>query len=444
MSMPIFGQIKKQLGQLVKPVEELIATYDEASKSTKLSKPDSQTILSESLLRRPAPTLENTPQPTVTNFRAPLAASDAVRALESLHATAYTNGMETIYSLENVDITTVRRIGESRPAISSPMSRDPTPIATVQSKELFDPDLDLGESFRGWFEPFILSEPIQVLGLSTQAEKSLIEANKCVIKDVLGITARDLVFFKGMGQGHIDEVQQRLQEYVKGRDLEKSRTIDFGSLLRVLFAGDERLKVFLACEAYKLSHLFPLTAVDAVALKRMTEPKRIEARAEAIKYLRQNKHKLMVDRCLGEICTVFVKPWMRRRLGLATQSEIIEYLENVSSDASVCRQTLALIGDLFGREQWILSAYLIELESQLFAADPHHEAGYKKIIAASESYFYRNDLQYQLDELVDCLEREFSNQWLSYSKQFIVNVLNYCSIFVIYKQINNQLFVSIS
>jgi hypothetical protein len=121
-------------------------------------------------------------------------------SLPSSHS--YSHGFEKIYALETVDVATVRLLDRGQK--TAPQSILPE----KDSLQLSQVDLDFGFLWRNWITPCFLSEPLQVLELSKQAESVLVAQGYCVLKDLLVGVEGTLSAVKGLGQGAAGAVVQ--------------------------------------------------------------------------------------------------------------------------------------------------------------------------------------------------------------------------------------------
>lgn len=130
--MPIIENIKKQIGQLVKPEAE----------TPSVTSP-------HAILKRPP-----------LNVRTP-----DLQSFEGTYKTAYSHGLEAIYALENVDLKSIRRISDAQESEPLQPKSPPRPLQPLEAPEP-QLELDLGDGYRSWIESFVLQEPIHVLGVS--------------------------------------------------------------------------------------------------------------------------------------------------------------------------------------------------------------------------------------------------------------------------------------
>ena len=196
--------------------------------------------------------------------------STDLQTFEEIYKTSYSHGLETIYGLENIDIKSVRRIEIASKNTPKRFESKKTQLAPTQE------ELDLGPGFHGWISPFVKKEPIHVLELTRHAEKCLIDNSKSKLGDLIGANLKDFVFLRGMGQGHIEEIQHKLNTYLEGQALEKSHKINFSSWLKSLVAAQERKKVYALLETYELESRIPLNSGESVEVRKLTLEKKFE------------------------------------------------------------------------------------------------------------------------------------------------------------------------
>lgn len=377
---------------------------------------------------------EESPRPQATSpYTPPSPKKETGHADEykRLKQEIYTGGFESIYALENVDLSTVRPMGaaakeaEAEPskavaAVGEPVAEAPKSSDSEEPEEEGQLELDLGESYRGWMPSFRLREPIQSLGLSSPAEKALLEGHKSTLGDLI---EGDLLSIKGLGQGHIDEIQKKRDEYLGGSSLQRCRQVDFVALLRSLLGAEDRKHCCLALEPYGLSDLFPLIPADEVELRHLSPERRIERREAACVELGTEKHRRALQEGLVDIANVFLKPWIQGRLGLATEVELRDRLQRISSNPDRTAAVLRFFSDVYFEGQFPFRTSCIELAKGLYSADRHSQRLYRQVVDRARSYFYHSRVRYNLDVLSEILEREFAKVWQGFPDGFLVKVL---------------------
>ena len=356
---------------------------------------------------------------------------------------AYSHGLESIYALENVDPRSIRRLNDPRNE-----SKSETKPLKVQRKqpenETSQLEFDFGQGFRKWTTSFILDEPIQVLELTRHAEKCLSDHGKCFLKDLVHFDLREFVFFKGMGQGHIDEVRQKLNNYLAGKELDKTTSIDFASWLRCLAAASNRKKIHVCLHEYDLADLLTLMPSESMEIRRLTDLKRAEWVDEAFCELRDATRTQFVYENMRAIVNAFIGPWMRLRMGFATIGDILERMERISDDAALVEKSLQLFGDAYFSQRFPPGEFLYEACEGIYAVDDWHQQAYFDIIAKALTYFYRPRTYYGVDELVSWLGREFAKGWQGYPDGMIERVLRLSPHFSIWKGENGRLSIMLA
>lgn len=357
-------------------------------------------------------------------------------SFEETHKTAYSHGLESIYALENVDLKTVRRLGGDEKKPEAPKQFQ------VIIEEFEEPQLqlDLGDEWKGKIESFVPQEPIQVLGLAKPAEKCLLEQGKTRLKDLIQADLRSFIFFKGMGQGHLEEIKQKLAHYLQGRSINRSSTVDFHAWIRSLIATYDRKKMFVLFESYGLSEMIALNAAEAMEVRRLTVEKRQDWVKEAIAFLSSEEIATSVKRDIQSIVNILVKPWIRERGGLATLCELEERLLQISPGQNISRLVMAMFGDLYFSKQFPLGSYLSFVDGN-YAVDQDVASCYWEIINRTMSYFYHPEVKYALLELVAYLEKEMALNWHGYRDGTVAKVLRMSPKFRVRKGSSHQLMI---
>jgi len=344
--------------------------------------------------------------------------------------------LQAIYALEDVDVKSIRKISDPRPMAreliqDAPEKAEPAPLPK-------DYELDLGPAYRGSMEHFVLKEPIQVLNLSKHAEKCLIDQEKQLIRDLINANFSNLIFIKGMGQGHIDEIQHKLNRYLEGKVLYHSKTVDFACWIRSLLSDLDRRKGHIVLEPFGLANLCPLTQAESVEVRRLTLEKRIEWREEAADQFATLSRKKRAHQEMSLLVDVFIKPWVKKRQGLASQEEIQERLQVISDNPKITPNALEFFKCYFF-DAFPPSEFLPSLGQRLYAADPIVENAYHQVVKIAESYFYNPLLQYPLEQLTSLIERECSRRWIGFGEGFVEKTLRHSPAFRVRRDFSGNL-----
>lgn len=370
-----------------------------------------------------------TPPTSSFSTKSPLIKPDQ-QTFEETHKLAYSHGLELIYKLENVDLKSIKPIAESRTIpIKAVENSQKVFISSVDEQLQFD----FGDEFRGWIDAFISQEPIQFLGLSRHAEKCLQDHGKTVLADLIEANLHGFIFFKGMGQGHVDEIRQKLHQYIDGRPLTHCHRIDFASWVRSVAGSFERKKIYAAMEKYKLNDLFSLTPAESVEVRRLTLEKKQEWIREFEIFLKESQKSQFVLSNMLKIVNVFFKPWMRNRMGIATKGEIFERLERISVNSEIALQALSFFADIFFQGKFPIGESLYPIEKELYCVDLKHIQSFQAIVDNALTYFYKPNVIYPLPILISYLQREFALDWGDFTEGFIEKVLRHSSTFRVRK-----------
>jgi hypothetical protein len=393
---------------------------------------------------------------------------------------SYSHGFESIYSMETIDVRTVRRMGggdipetispstssapsdirssgESTefktkstirpPSPTSPFARVSSDNQSTKSKSTkplefhsFWPELPLGGEYQGCIESFKLDEPIQVLALSERAETALRENDFFHLRHLIDLL-RSGGHVKGLGQGHLDEVRTRLTEYFDGEEIFHSTRIDFIGLLRSTLAGGNRKRTRVLLEEIGLQEIIHLTKAEAVEVKHLSDDKKREMRIAALEDLVGDKAIKQLRKKLQLVATVFITPWMRGRDGIASEFEILERVKMLSVDPENTEKVLGFLQKHFLEGRFPFYTAYPSVAKGVYAVDKMIQKNYQQIEQKCRSYFYRPDVSYHLDHLLTMVQREFTKKWIGYPDSFYVKVLSSSSFLRIRRGMDRKLTV---
>jgi hypothetical protein len=368
-----------------------------------------------------------------TNLKKGLALSNS---FVEMHKSAYSHGLEKTYAIETININSIRKLHVPSPKTPTP-SNDPIPVFQLPASNQLE--FDFGQGFREWISPLFLDESIRSLGLTPLAEKCLEKNGKWKLRDLLGNNFQDLVFLKGMGQGHIDEIQSTLKNYVNNRSLQHEYVLSWESWIKSLSATFERKKSYIFLEKFDLSDLISLTPAENVEVKRLAAEKKEAWLAEAEAYFLADESQVSVQRRMQEMVDAFIKPWMMRRGGLATTNELSERLKKVSSMQKWFEPGFHFFNHLYFKERPCFELYLIELEPGLFCANATLAQLYQNIIARSHSYFYQASARYLMGHFLTLLEHEYLKEGEAFSHPLAEKMLRSSGKFCVRKGMSKQL-----
>jgi len=324
---------------------------------------------------------------------------------------AYTHGLEQIYALETIDPTKIKKI-----ELSKPVEVEAQPAESQQVQDLWNGqhELELGDEYRGWVPPLFLKEPVQMLELSQRAEIVCQDRGVERLIDLIGVDFNDWIGEKGVGQGHIDEIQQKLLAYINGRSLERSYYIEWGALLRSLTVGMESKKAYVVFKTYGLESYLPLTPIERMESLNLQEQTKKVWSEEALREFRESRRSTLVKEALSQICRVFIAPWIRARGGVANLNEVIERTERVSEEQEIVAKAMKFIEEMYAFQGHPLAGFLVEVEKGLYCPDRYTSKAFEAICEKALSYFYNQNNVYTFRELISLLAKEFGASWEGY------------------------------
>lgn len=332
--------------------------------------------------------------------------SEDLTSFQEIFTTCYSHGLESIYKLENVDLKSIRKLVIVEEPIQIP--------AKIQEEWLDDQlSLDLGLFYREWMAPYLNQEPIQVLGLAKPIEKNLIGWGFRTIGNLRQIDIQSLK----LGQGHIEEVRKRLADYILNKPLIKTKSIDFLSLIKCVCADKEPCKIFVCLEAYGLHEWMNLTPSESMEVKRSSNKK--EWASEMLSLIIP-----AVKPLFSSILETWVKPWMYRRCGIASQEEIEEFLILKSLDPVHAKSALKLFGPVYDS--------LVPMEGS-FALSEVVSQEYQRIHKTIKSYFINPKAYYQLEELMTFVAKELAMSYMKVTNEQLLRIFSFSSAFKIYR-----------
>lgn len=352
---------------------------------------------------------------------------------------AYSHGLEEIYALQNIDPSTIKPI-----AIKEPVRQVEARQGSDRYTLPIDPqlDFDLEGEYRSSMDAFVVHESIRVLNLSMHAEKYLRQHGKRLLKDL--IQGDWSLFSRGSGQGHIDEIQSKLVEYLGSRPLKNCRTVDFEALVRSLIPDEERPKHFLLLEKYQLGYLVALTPFENAEVRRYSQEQREICLQESLKLLREERGFQFCQSSLKQVADVFLKPWMRARQGVCRRFELMDRLEQVSDSPKALRFILQFLGDVYGEGHFPFHRGLVPVGDDVFCVDEETFSLFCQVEDRALSYFYKKDLAYPLPELISWLSREYALSWKGFSEGCVEKILRTSRLFHAVKNEKGQLIVRLA
>lgn len=361
----------------------------------------------------------------------------AISSFEQTYKTSYSHGLEKIYALENIDIRSVRKIENDSEELLTIHSRDNF-WRSARSAQL---ELDFAS---GSIQSFILREPIKVLGLHRHVEKKLHDVDVFCLKDLIGADKTAELVAKGLPQGFLGDIFDRLDEYLENANLDEELPLDFNAWMRSLIAGLDPKLAFLTLEPFQLTHMVSLSSKESAEIRKLSAAIRQQWLREALGELRSADKRKMVHRDVKAISEKYLLRWLYNRQGMATEAELTERLLSLTEQREEEQQIYAWLKFVYLGEQQPLAPFFIAVEDNLYCADAAVALLYQQVVEKAKSYFYKTHLHYVLPALALWIKRECGREWLGFSHGFVERVLRLSSHFCVRKGKDGDLVVKLA
>jgi len=363
-------------------------------------------------------------------------------SFEHTYKTSYSHGLEKIYALENIDISTVKMLDNDSSGQNFSGSEE------LSNRWIDSPscqiEFDLGSHFKGYIEPFFLREPIQMLGLSKRIETSLIANGQKQIQDLLSIDLSVEKWPQNIGQGHIDEIHDKLKQYLEGASIQQAKSINFLSWLKILTFDLTPKKIAATFEYFNIPHSVSLSSFDTQELRRTTQTNKLEWIKESKQESLSKRQASKIDEDLKKITKVFIIPWMEKRFNVASKQEIIERLIYIAEPCCSPTEVLNWMTETYFDGKFILSDFLEPLDDGLYGTNKEIAAAYNTVIKTALSYFYKGNNSYPLDTLISWISKEFIRKWEEFPHLLIERILKLSPHFRVRKDKTGKLSVKLS
>ena len=358
---------------------------------------------------------------------------NAERSAPPKQTEVYSHGLEKIYQYEVVNPATVQ------PLISSSIIKQEKkvieiPLSLQKAEQLF---FDFGPQFATSLAALQLEEPLEGLGLSAFAYKAVASKNCKTVAEL----CMSLPHMSGIGQSHLDEIMEKIMQFVGPNPFRKRTQVNFLSLLRILLQKADSKERFILLEPHDLDFLFPLKPNEAHEVEKWGQ----ETRQKIFqKIFDGNEKKNYLKTKLKEVGYAFILPWLHPRLGFAPHYELDEYLVMLSEDKE--EKMLYNIKKIFEEILEIPSLFnlfLIEVAPGIYAQNSQIALLYNQVVGLAKSYFYTPFLSYPLSQLIRFIERDSAIMWEHYSHNFIEKILRLDPYFVIWRNEKGVLFIQL-
>lgn len=371
------------------------------------------------------------------------AAAPSLDSFEETYKTAYSHGLEAIYALETVDLKTVKKLHPSSLVLSQqPESpEDPKQETHVKEPQL---EFNFGDGFNTWMKPLLGREPIQVLGLSPQAEAALCDQEVRLLADLFAEDLATIKPFRGMGQGHVDEIHIKLKEYLSGRSLLRTETVSFCSWVRSLMAEIEFKKAAAFLHTYGISDMIPLSPADNAEMRSASREKQQRWAEEVRGALQSDAVVNAVSKDWQCVVKAFLVPWMRQRYNVVTCDELKERMEQIAVETEWTEKAIAFFAETFfgGNQPW--ECFLHKVEEGVYCSDSELFDMACNVIERAQSYFYKPHIVYRYMDFLSLVSCELAKEWKSCPQGFLERLFRRYSAFRVLRGSNGDLEIALS
>lgn len=355
----------------------------------------------------------------------------------------YTHGFEKIYHLEKVDPNKVRPL-QKKPLQNKKEDILSDAACKESEEESLREEFDLGKEYRDWIQPIEYFEPIEVLNLSKQAKQGLLLNNKRLLGDLIDLHEQS-ISLNNMGQGHIDEVKQKLTSYLQGPLKKQSKHFRFKSVLLALVGDIHPVGMSCILQQYQLESNISLSPEERVACKHLKEKEKASLLHDCLEEMAKQRRRDLLKDIFTSLSTTFLKPWMFSRQGIASKEEVYDFLQKKSLDPQNALGLWNFLQDYYTQGLCLFDHFLIVLEKgRLYAAEEKGAQRFFRICQLAKSYFYERGLSYPLDELISFLERECALSWEGFPEGFVEKTLSMSGDFLIKREQVGHLYVRLA
>lgn len=342
---------------------------------------------------------------------------------------AYSHGLEKIYAFETINPNSVKQA-----AFKPTVANEPTPNRPLVFKQ---PTLPLGPYFQESIPNLRLKEPISALGLTPFALKGLQHRNCKSVEEAIFLLQKDPSSYKGMGQGHIEEISQKIEAFIGKEPFQFVSFVDWESLVRTLIAEIEPKECYIFLSRFQLQMLTQISTSDYQELSRWTKEQIAKGFAKCHDEIRHVKMDFLQE-VLHLVSDAFLKPFLRRRCGMSTKADIIQRLEQLSQEKTHFKKIFTLL------EAVTTPIQLVQAATGVYTIDHETQAIYQMLVDLAKSYFYKPSLCYPFDMLSKKLYDDCARRHLLIDEHTIQKTLRVSPAFLVQPDERSRLQVSLA
>ena len=267
--------------------------------------------------------------------------------------------------------------------------------------------------------PFRLLEPISSLALTPFAAKAASRAS--TVGELAALVFERDKECMGMGQGHLEEIRRKIEEFIGRPPYGPQPHLDIASLLRLALlplSGLDRAILAYRCQLQTIAGISPQEGKEVeMAFLRDRDGKF----AHALDAARQ---KTAVLPLLEQVFVGLVRPWMVRQGGVAHEQEIRQFCfeKTVDADYRIFERIEGLLEHIL-EVPFLFAPFLCRAQSGLWTVSAKEQANVAGIIEDAKTLIQVKREKASLKELARALARCRAAEWEECTPPIVERIL---------------------
>ena len=269
---------------------------------------------------------------------------------------------------------------------------------------------------------FRLQEPIASLALTPFAARAAIGSKAATVGELASLIFERDKECLGMGQGHIEEIRRKIEQFVGSPPYPLEQQVDFGSLLRLALLSLESLDrsiIAIRCQVQTIAAIPPQEIKEAeMALLRDRDGKFARAIEAA-----QQKADAALRPLLEQLFIGLIRPWLIRQGGIAHEREFKQFCFERSTDldSTTFGHLWTLLEHITSKGAFLFAPLLSSAPGGLWAISEKERTFAAEII--EDAKILSQDERANLNELARVLFRCRSAKWQECTPAIIERIL---------------------
>jgi hypothetical protein len=271
--------------------------------------------------------------------------------------------------------------------------------------------------------PLRLLEPLSSLALTPFALKAAKGSGASTVGELASLVFEREKECRGMGQGHIEEIRRKIEQFVGHPPYALEQSLDLGSLLRLTLLpleGSDRGIIVTRCQLQSTVALLPQESKEAeMALLLDREGKFRRALVAA-----QPKVAAPTRSLLERVFTGFVRPSLARRGGIVHEQELLQFCfeKSTQTDYRTFERIIVLLQHLL-QTPFLFAPFLCQIQGRMWALSTKEQAFAQQIISDAQTLVRNGEGGQVLKELARALARCRFTGWEECSSHTIERIL---------------------